>query len=167
MTFTFHCYYYYWCYPWACMHAKLLQSCLTLWNPMDCSPPGSSVHGILQARILECIATPFSRGYSQPRDRTHISYVSCIAGGFCATELPGKAFAWYFYPIVDLMPVLPFVAVTPDGAVVHSIWLSSRVSFCGTSSPSVFVFLAVYPSGECGWGRLWKVPALCLVSACG
>ena len=36
-----------------CMHAKLLQSCLTLGNAMDCSPPGSSVHGLLQARILE------------------------------------------------------------------------------------------------------------------
>ena len=45
---------------------------------MDCSSPGSSVHGILQARILECVAMPFSRGSSQPRDQTHVSYVSCI-----------------------------------------------------------------------------------------
>ena len=45
----------------ACMHAKLLQSCLTLCNPMDCSPPGSSVHGILQARILEWGAIAFSK----------------------------------------------------------------------------------------------------------
>ena len=42
----------------ACMHATLRQSCLTLCNPMDCSPPGSSVHGILQARILEWVAQP-------------------------------------------------------------------------------------------------------------
>ena len=42
---------------------------------MDCSPPGSSVHGILQARILEWVAMPFSRGSSQPRDQTHISFV--------------------------------------------------------------------------------------------
>ena len=54
-----------------------------LWNynlcdPIDCSPPGSSVHGILQARILECVALASSRGSSQPRDQTHISYVSCI-----------------------------------------------------------------------------------------
>ena len=41
--------------------AKSLQSCLTLWDPMDCSPPGSFVHGILQARILECAAMPSSR----------------------------------------------------------------------------------------------------------
>ena len=44
------------------MPAKSLQSCPTLCNPMDCSPPGSSVHGILQARILERVAMPSSRG---------------------------------------------------------------------------------------------------------
>ena len=55
------------------------QSCPTLFNPMDCSPPGSSVHGILQARILEWLAIPFSRGSSGPRDQT---WVSCIAGRF-------------------------------------------------------------------------------------
>ena len=53
------------------------ESCLTLCNPMDCSPPGFSVHGILQARILEWITIPFSRGSSQPRDQT---WVSCTAG---------------------------------------------------------------------------------------
>ena len=46
------------------------QSCLTLCDPMDCSPPGSSVHGILLARILEWLVIPFSRGYSWPRDQT-------------------------------------------------------------------------------------------------
>ena len=57
------------------MHAELLQSCLTPCEPVDCSPPGSSVHGILQARILEWVAIPSSRGSSQPKDRTHVSYV--------------------------------------------------------------------------------------------
>ena len=56
----------------ACMHAKLLQLCLTLCNPMDCSPPGSSVHRILQARILEWVVMPSSRLFSPPRDQTHI-----------------------------------------------------------------------------------------------
>ena len=55
------------------------QSYLTLLRPMDCSPSGSFVHGILQTRILECIAMPSSTGSSQPRDRTQ---VSCIEGGF-------------------------------------------------------------------------------------
>ena len=57
--------------------AKSLPSRLTLCNAMDCSPPGSSVHGILQARILEWVAMPSSRGSSQPWDRTCTSYVSC------------------------------------------------------------------------------------------
>ena len=59
-------------------YAKLLQLCLTLCDPVDCNPPGSSVHGILQARILEWVAMPSSRGSSQPRDWTHVSCISCI-----------------------------------------------------------------------------------------
>ena len=69
-----------------CMHAKSLQSCLTLCKPIDHSPPGSSAHGILQARTLEWVAIPSSRGSSQLRDRTHISYVSALAGRFFTTS---------------------------------------------------------------------------------
>jgi len=54
--------------------AKSLQSCPTLCDPMDCSPPGSCVPGILQARILEWVSIPSSGGSSQPRDQTCISY---------------------------------------------------------------------------------------------
>ena len=61
-------------------------SCLTLCDPMDCSLPGSSVNEISQARILEWIAIFFSRGSSQPRDRTRISGVSCLIGGFFTSE---------------------------------------------------------------------------------
>ena len=61
-----------------CMHASLLQSCLTLYDPMDCSPPGSSVHGILQARIMEWVAMSSSREISWPKNWTHISEVSWI-----------------------------------------------------------------------------------------
>ena len=57
---------------------KVPQLCLTLCDPIDCSPPDSSVHGILQARILEWVAIPFSRGSSQPRDQTHGDQISCI-----------------------------------------------------------------------------------------
>ena len=60
------------------IRAKLLPSCVTVCKPTDCSPPGSSVHGILQARILEWAAISSSRGSSRPRDRTRVSYVSCI-----------------------------------------------------------------------------------------
>ena len=60
------------------MHANSLQSCLTLCDLMDGRPPGSSVHGILQARILEWVAISFFSGSFQPRDWTCGSYVSCI-----------------------------------------------------------------------------------------
>ena len=59
---------------WVCVHACAhAQSCLTLCNPMDYSPSDSSVHGILQARILEWVAISLSQGSSQPRDRTCVS----------------------------------------------------------------------------------------------
>ena len=64
------------------------QSCLILCDPVDCSPPGSSVHGISQARILERVAISFSQGSFQPRDWIHIS---CIASGFFTTEPPGES----------------------------------------------------------------------------
>ena len=60
----------------ACVSAESPQSCPTLHDPMDCSLSGSSVHGILQARILEWVAVPSSRGSSLPRDQTWVSYVS-------------------------------------------------------------------------------------------
>ena len=64
-----------------CIHAKLLQVCLTLCNPVDHRPQGSSIHGILQARILEWVAMFLSRRSFQPRDQRHISYVSWIGRG--------------------------------------------------------------------------------------
>jgi len=70
--------------------SSVAQSCLTLCYPMDCSPLGSSVHGILQARILEFVAISYSRGSSRPRDQIQVSCISCIAGRFCTTEPPGK-----------------------------------------------------------------------------
>ena len=66
-------------YIYTCMCDQSLQLCPTFRNPMDCSPPGSSVYGILQARILEWVAMSSFRESSQPKDRTQ---VSCIAGGF-------------------------------------------------------------------------------------
>ena len=57
--------------------SEVTHSCPTLCNPMDCSLPGSSLHGILQARVLKWVAISFSRGSSRPRKRTQ---VSCIAG---------------------------------------------------------------------------------------
>ena len=63
---------------------EVAQLCMTLYNPMDCSLPNFSIHGIFQARILEWVAISFSRGSSQPRDRT---WVSCIAAAAAAKSL--------------------------------------------------------------------------------
>ena len=71
-----------------CFFCVCMQSCPILCNPMDCRPRGSAVHGIFQARILEWVVLSYSRGSSQPRDRTHGSCISCIGSQIlyhCAT----------------------------------------------------------------------------------
>ena len=68
--------------------SEVVQSCPTLYNPMHCSLPGSSVHGIFQARALERVAISFSRGPSQHRDRTLVSH---IVGRRFFPEPPGKS----------------------------------------------------------------------------
>ena len=74
----------------ACLHAKFLPSCLILCNSMDCILPGSSVHGILLARILECVAMPSSKGSSWTKDWTWVSCSSCTADGFFTSEPLGN-----------------------------------------------------------------------------
>ena len=69
-----------------CIHIKSLQVCLTFCNPMDGSLPSSSVHGILQARILGWVAMSSSRGASWPRDLIHISMPPALAGRFLTTN---------------------------------------------------------------------------------
>ena len=64
--------------PNGCVCAKSFQSSLTLYDTVDCSLPGSSVHGIPQARILKWVAMPSSRRSSWLKDQTHISYIFCI-----------------------------------------------------------------------------------------
>ena len=73
-----------------CVRAKSL-SHVRLCDSMDCSPPGFSVRGILQAGILEWIATSFSRESSCPRDRTLISCIFSLAGGFFTTRATWEA----------------------------------------------------------------------------
>ena len=85
----------------------LSPSCPTLCDPMDCSPPGASVLGILQTKILEWVVYPFSRGFSRPRNQTR---VFCILADSFPAELPGKPresgrvcfksllFFWYYRP---------------------------------------------------------------------
>ena len=73
------------------LHAELLQSCLTLCNSMNCSPPGSSVHGILQARILELVAMPSSRDLPNPGIKPLSLKSLALSGGFFSTSANRKA----------------------------------------------------------------------------
>ena len=83
---------------WLCV--LVAHSRPTLWDPKDCSPPSSSFHGSLQARILEWVAIPFSRGSSQSRDWP---WLSCIAGRyFSLSEPPGKHHPLTQYKIKSL-----------------------------------------------------------------
>ena len=77
-------------YAVLCLVAQLYP---TLYDPMNCSPPGSSVHGILQARIVEWVAMPFSRGSFQPKDRTQVSH---IVGRFFTVWATKKAHGRYY-----------------------------------------------------------------------
>ena len=91
------------------MHAKLLQSCPTVCNPMDGSPPGSSVHEILQAGILERVAILFSRGSSPPRDQTM---------SFKSSALVAKFFVFFFkfyfiFKLYNIVLVLPNIEMNP------------------------------------------------------
>ena len=90
---------------------------------MDCSLPGFSVHGILQARILEWVAMPFSRGSSQPRGWTCVSYVSCIGRWVFTTiapwEAPNIPIAFdccpFLFSLLPLRPLTHFICATPGG----------------------------------------------------
>ena len=80
-----------WCWKRVCVRAQTLQSCPTLCDPMDFSPPGTLIHGILQVSILEWVAMPSFRGSSWPRDWI---LVSCIASRFFTAKPPGKPQCW-------------------------------------------------------------------------
>ena len=90
------------------------QSCLTLCNSMDCSLQGSFVYGILQARILEWVTIPFSRGSSQPRGQTQ---VSCMAGRFFTVWASSGALAVYS-PLLLLLLLLS-TSVVSDSVRPH------------------------------------------------
>ena len=99
-----------------CKHAKSLQLYLILCHPMDYSLPGSSVHGILQARIQEWVAMPSSRVTSQPRDQTCIFYISYV----------GRQIL-YHWAIRKLSPVWPHLNLFTLGKSV-----SIKVTFTGS-----------------------------------
>ena len=92
-----HCRWILYCWALSFFPCNLLSHVRLFCDPMDCSLPDSSVHGVLQARILEWVAVPFSRGSSPPRNRTR---VSCTAGGFFTVWAIGSQFkACLTYPL--------------------------------------------------------------------
>ena len=97
--------------------AQSLQSsdfkCPTLWDPMNYSPPGTSVHRILQASILEWVAMPFSKGSSWPRNWTCIFCVSGLQADPLPTELPGKSMHLpkLMYISIHMYIYIPYICI--------------------------------------------------------
>ena len=92
-----------------CVYASsVTQFCLTLRHPMDRGPPGSSVHEILPARILEWVAVSCFRGSSRPKDRTHVSWVSCIDRQILYHWAPWKVLVIYISSVQSLSRVRLF-----------------------------------------------------------
>jgi len=153
------------------MYVLVTQSCLTVFDPMDCSLPGSSVHGILQARILEWVAIPFSRESSRLRDWTR---VSCTADRFFTVwATKEEKMSWFELNFVDkyifftlppfqlhfLVPflmVLNFLLIIENSYMTHYIannkiklynnLLSSFMNFLCTLIYSQFQYVSELPS---------------------
>ena len=106
------------------MKVLVTQSSLTLCDPLDCSLSGSSVHGILQARILEWVAIPFSRGSSRPRDWTQLSYTAGIFFTVWATrEAHSYAYLWLVCWMVSLLKMEPcLILSTYQNAWPGGVW---------------------------------------------
>ena len=125
------------------------QSCLTPYDPIDCILPGSYVPGIFQAKILECVAIPFSRGSSWPRDRT---CVSCIAGDSLLSEPLGKPLCMQ---VMINLPGSPGDKESPanaeDARDVGLIPGSEKSPGKGNGTPLQYFCLENFM----GWGACW------------
>ena len=120
------------------------QSCLTFFDPMNCTPPSFSVHGIFHAGTLEWVAFSYSRGTSWPRNRTCISCISCIGGRFFTTSV-----CFIYGYIVGI-------------ALLH-IWVSSPQLLCKLFKGSdLYLFILVSSTMPClnenlHWNKMnWK-----------
>ena len=156
-----------WSFLWLgsfCCSYSVSKSCPTLCNPMDCSPPGSSVHGISQAKILEWVAVFFSRGSSRTRAWTCVSY---IVGGFFTTESSGTVEFWDseagggFPPVFYMWCLSTFELIfyppfqhPSDGAFSYSWpWCQSRGFFLSSSFLTWKIELIMTRYQDCYWGQ--------------
>ena len=114
--------------------SEVIQSYPTLCDPMDCSPPGSSVHGILQARILEWVAISFSRRSSQPRDQTQVSHIAGRCFNLWATR---EALTFYNILMQLLTQSCPTLCIpmdcSPPGFSIHGIFQATVLEWVAIS----------------------------------
>ena len=144
------------------LHACML-SCVQLCDPMDCSQPGSSVHGISQARILKWVAISYSKGSSQPRDRTHVSYVSyvsCISCDSCiGRQILYHCPTWEAHGFLSAYPVgrecsqQPAVQIFTHNYRAPGLpwWLSGKESACQCRRCRFDPW-----AGKIPWRRKWQ-----------
>ena len=107
----------------ACVHAKSLQPCRSLCNPLDCSPPSCSVCGILQARIPEWVACPLPGESSRPRGRSHFSYVSCIG----RQKQPGNPILYIQAHLIFSFDTLSRICVSTHIHVAESLRVQLKI----------------------------------------
>ena len=123
------------------VHAKSLLSCPALCNLMDCSPPGTSAHGILQARILEWIAMPSSRGSSQPRDWT---WSPASRQLLYHLGSPSQSYIYTYIPfLLNFLPIW-----------VTTVWIEFPVLYSRFSLVIYFIHSTVY-MGLCEFFFFW------------
>ena len=115
-------------YRYRSMCVLPLQSCVSLCDPMNCSPEGSSVHGILQARILKWVAISSSKGSSQPKDWTHVSYVSCSGRGFFTTSATWKPHRYRYISSVQWLSRVQVFATPRTAAHQASLSITNSQS---------------------------------------
>ena len=120
------------------MLRSFAQSCLTLYNPVGCSLPGFSVHGTLQARMLECVAMPSYRGSSQPRDQPCVSYVFCVGRWFFFFFFFTTSATWKahleLYSCIFLIWLFIEIDCPFSGQLLHLVWRGWRLCSFAFSS---------------------------------
>ena len=123
---------------------EVTQSCPTLCDPVDCSPPGSSVHEILQARILEWVAISFSRGSSRPRDRIQVSRIAGRHFNLWATR---EAQMHVFICITELLCCTPVTNIANYAPCKIRKWIEWMCVWM--DCVSIYVCICVYTYIHC------------------
>ena len=143
-----------------CMHSQSL-SCPTLCNPMDCSPPVSSVHGIFQTRILEWVAISYFRGSSRSKAWTHFSCVSCLGRRIPAAVKSFKGLTEVLSPSHDAQDLRATQNTKLESSIYHATIICHWVHVTGGRKGNSGRFGCFFFWG--GWfqNHWWQWPQLC------